>query len=147
MRLRARNSTEIRRTGRETVLEVRRRIELFARALKRVPFVRQPKRAIEISLLLVCLQQAFGFEPFEVGQVAQRGEAKRLQEFPRGDIGEGGAGLRRADGAVDQALAFQRGDDVAADLPLSISVSKWDWRHVLRILRSQLGLDLGLSPN
>ena len=30
---------------------------------------------------------------------------------------------------------------------MSISVSKWDWRHVLRILRSQLGLDLGLSPN
>jgi hypothetical protein len=31
--------------------------------------------------------------------------------------------------------------------PVSISVSKWDWRHVLRILWSQLGLDLGLSPN
>ena len=28
---------------------------------------------------------------------------------------------------------------------MSSSVSKWDWRHVLRIIRSQLGLDLGLD--
>ena len=39
-----------------------------------------------------------------------------LQECPRRHIGEGRAGLRRADRAVDQAMALERGDDVAADL-------------------------------
>src|SRR5574337_736817 len=63
------------------------------------------------------LEQPIGLKPLEVGQVAQGGESKNLQEFPRRDIGERRARLRRADGAVDQALAFQRGDDVAADLP------------------------------
>ena len=58
MRLRARDLTEIRRTRRETVLEVRGRVELFARTLKRVlMFVREPEGAIEIILLpLPCLQ-------------------------------------------------------------------------------------------
>ena len=32
---------------------------------------RQPKGAIEIILPLPCLQPAFGFKPFEVGQVSQ----------------------------------------------------------------------------
>ena len=68
---------------------------------------RQPKRAIEIILPLPSLHQAFGLEPFEVGQVAQGGEAERLQEFPRRHIGERRAGLRRADRAVDQAMALE----------------------------------------
>ena len=78
--------------------------------------VSQPQRAVQFFVALPSLQQAFGLEPLEVGQVAQRAEAERLQKFPRRHIGEGGAGLRRADGAVDQAVALERGDDVAADL-------------------------------
>jgi hypothetical protein len=31
----------------------------------------QPERTVELGLAPVSLQQAFGFEPFEVGQVAQ----------------------------------------------------------------------------
>ena len=82
-----------------------------------VPRARKSERAVEVLPPLPCLHQAFGLEPLEVGQVAQRGERERLQEFSRRHIGEGGAGLRRADRAVDQAVAFQGGDQVAADLP------------------------------
>jgi hypothetical protein len=70
----------------------------------------QQERAVEVGILLPCLQQAFGLEPFEVRQVAQRGEPERLQEFPRGDIRKRRAGLRGADRAVDQPVAFERGD-------------------------------------
>jgi hypothetical protein len=92
-----------------SVLGPRARVELF------VLLVRQPNRAIEIILSLPYPQLALGLEPLEVGQVAQRGEAERLQEFPRRHIGERRAGLRRSDGAVDQAMTFQRSDNVAAD--------------------------------
>jgi hypothetical protein len=61
------------------------------------------ERVVQIVLPRPSVQQSFGLEPFEVWQVAQGGETKDLQEFPRRHIGEGGAGLRRADGAVDQA--------------------------------------------
>src|ERR1700691_4139557 len=57
----------------------------------------KPKGAIEIILPLPSFKQAFGLEPLEVGQVAQRGEAERFQESPRRHIGEGRAGLRGAD--------------------------------------------------
>ena len=76
----------------------------------------QPEGAVEI-ILWHSLQQASGLELFEVGQVSQRSEPERLQEFPRRHIGERRAGLRGADGAVDEPLALEGGDDVAADLP------------------------------
>jgi hypothetical protein len=76
-----------------SVLGPRVRGELF------VLLFRQPERAVQFFVALPSLQQAFGLEPFEVGQVAQGGEAERLQECLRGDIGERGAGLRGADGA------------------------------------------------
>jgi hypothetical protein len=79
--------------------------------------IHDPKRAVEVVVPLPSPQQFFGLEPLEVRQVAESGKAERLQEFPRRHIGEERAGLRRADRAVDQALAFQRSDDVAADLP------------------------------
>ena len=88
------------------------------------PLVRQAERAVEVVVSLPCLHQAFGLEPFEVGQVAQGGEAERLQEFPRRHIGERRAGLRGADRAVDQSVALEGGDDVAADLaPASFEIS------------------------
>src|ERR1700733_12813465 len=118
MRLRARDLTEIRRTRRETVLEVRGRIELFGHTLKRILiFVSEAERAIEVLPLLSALQQAFGLEPLEVRQIAQRGQPESLQECPRRDIGERGAGLGGADRPVDQAAALERGDDVTTDLP------------------------------
>ena len=103
---------------------------------------RQPERVVELILPLPCLHQAFGLEPLEVGQVAQRGEAERLQEFPRRHIGERRAGLRGADGAVDQAVAFERGDDVAADLA-SRQLGNFPPRHRLQISDRRQGKGLG----
>jgi hypothetical protein len=76
----------------------------------------KPEWAIQCFLALPSLQEAFSLEPLEVGQVAQRGEPERIQEFPRRDLGEWRARLRRADGAVDQAMALQSADHIAADL-------------------------------
>ena len=77
--------------------------------------ITKPERTVEVVVPLPAPKQASGLEPFEVGQIAQGGEAERLQEFPRGDIRERGAGLRGADRAVDQPMALEGGDDVAAD--------------------------------
>ena len=88
------------------------------------------------------LQRAFGLKALEVRQVAQRGEAERLQEFLRGHIGERRAGLRGADGAVDQAVALERGDDVAADLP-SRQFRNLPPRHRLQISDRRQGKGLG----
>jgi hypothetical protein len=77
---------------------------------------RQPERLVEIVVALPAPQQAFSLEPLEVWQVAQGDEAERLEEFPRRDIGERRAGLGSADGAVDEPMALERSDDVAADL-------------------------------
>jgi hypothetical protein len=78
--------------------------------------LRQPKSTIEI-IYLPRLDEAFGLEPLEVGQIAKSGEAERLQESLRRHISKGCAWLRRADGAVDEPMALEGGDDVAADLP------------------------------
>ncbi|MBV8793639.1 MAG: transposase [Hyphomicrobiales bacterium] len=50
------------------------------------------------------------------GQINKLKTLERLQEFPRGHVGERGARPGGADGAVDQAMALEGGDDVAADL-------------------------------
>ena len=83
---------------------------------KNVPARAEAEHPIQFRFPLPGLHQAFGLEPFEVGQVAQGSEAERLEEFPRRHIRKRRAGLRGADGAVDQAVAFERGNDVAADL-------------------------------
>ena len=88
-------------------LGTRSRVELFL-------LIDDPKGAVEVVQPRPCVQQAFGLEPVEVRQIAQGGEAERLQECLRRHIGEGGAGLRGADRAVDQAVALEGGDDVAA---------------------------------
>ena len=95
-----------------------------------------PKRIVEVGVPLPSLEQAFGFEPFDVGQVTQGRESERLQECPRRHIGEGRARLRGADRAVDQAAALKGGDDVAADFaprqpgkspPASPAANKQSW--------------------
>ena len=67
--------------------------------------IAKPERAVEVVLPLPAPQQAFGLEPFEVRQIAQGGEAERLEEFPRRHISKRRPRLRGADGAVDQAVA------------------------------------------
>jgi hypothetical protein len=82
---------------------------------RRIFFVEEAECAVGFGLALGCLRRAFAFEPLDVGQVAQRGEPERLEELPRRHIGEGGAGLRGADRAVNEPVALEGGDDVAAD--------------------------------
>ena len=48
-------------------------------SLSSSPLLRQPEGAIEVVTLLPSLQQAFGFEPFEVGRVQQGGQTERPQ--------------------------------------------------------------------
>ena len=75
-------------------------------ARKHVAFflsIAKPERGVEVGIPLPSLRWAFGLEPFEVRQVAQRGEAERLQEFPRRDISKRraraeGRGWRRRSG-------------------------------------------------
>ena len=74
---------------------------------RRIFFVEEAECAVEFGLALGCLRREFAFEPFDVGQVAQGGEPEHLEELPRRHIGERRARLRRADRAVDKALAFE----------------------------------------
>jgi hypothetical protein len=100
-----------------SVLGPRARVELF------VLLVRQPNRAVEVGLAPVSLQQPFGFEPFEVGQIAQGSEAERLQEFRRiakiAATGSpllwetGNAGQRR-DPRDLRAVALRKGSEAAS---------------------------------
>ena len=132
--------------GREAVLEVRGRVEFLARTLKRVlMFACEPERAVEFVLDPASLQHPFGLEAFKVRQVAQRGEAERLQELLRRHVSERGARLGGANGAVDQALALERGDDVAADLSPR-QPGNLPPRHRLQISdrRQRKGLRLGV---
>ena len=77
---------------------------------------RKAKGAVELRLGSRPLQQTFVHELFDVGEVAQRPEAENLQELLCRHIGEGRAGFGRAQSTVDEAIALQRSDDVAADL-------------------------------
>ena len=77
----------------------------------------EPQGVVDVDVRLRPLQQAFGFETFDVGKVAQCREPKNLQEFLRRDIGEGRAGFWRAQGPVDEIQPLKARDDVAADLP------------------------------
>jgi len=65
----------------------------------------KPKSVVQFLLTLHAVKEPFGLEPLEVGQVAQGGEAERLQECPRRHVSERGAGLRGADVAVDEPVA------------------------------------------
>jgi hypothetical protein len=103
----------------------------------------EAERVIQIILSLPCLQQAFGLELFEVRQIAKSGEAERLQEFSCRHIGERRARLRRADGAVDEAMTLEGGDDVAADFAAR-EPGNLPPRHRLQI--GDRGQDEGFGP-
>jgi len=68
------------------------------------------KNGVEIGLGLWHLQESFVFKPFDAGKIAQRREAEDLQELFRRHIGKRRAWLRRAQGAIDQAMAPDRCD-------------------------------------
>jgi hypothetical protein len=74
----------------DPTLETSERVVVFQNIT--VLAVRESERTVEIILPLPCLHHAFGLEPIEVGQIAQSGEAKCLQECLRRHIGEWGAG-------------------------------------------------------
>ena len=77
-------------------------------------FFAKTQHAVEIIGSRRPLEKPGVLELFDVREVAQVRQSKNLQKFCRGDIGEGRAGFGRAQAGVDEPVALQDADDVAA---------------------------------
>lgn len=100
------------------------------------------------------MQEPLVFEPLDVGQIPQARQSEDLEESLRRDISNRRAGLGRAQSAVDETVALQRADDVAAyllagearDLRARRRLQIGDRRDRQELGRRQLGEAGSLPP-